>query len=294
MISRGLSEDQAGERARREARVLAPREDAAGDLFFWQVSVDGRPAGVVVARLHDTSAGREAFILNLDGAVVSGAHGSALLEALEGALRDLGTSWVRLSVPARDAHVFENQDYDRVATETVRRIRGGEIYRHPEPLPTVEVLGMNQAQFDDYLAHAKAARVSETVRSGALPQEEAERAVVRDLENLLPDGLQTKSNLFLAAYDGQTLVGTTWLGLRKDEEGVHAIGHELRIHEAARGNGYAWAVMIAVSAFLRERDVVTVSARVYGYNEHVLRMLSAFGHKEHSVQFKKVLDGSKS
>ncbi|QNN51704.1 GNAT family N-acetyltransferase [Nocardioides mesophilus] len=287
-IAGGAPREAADHRATTEVETLRQRLHE-GALHLWSTDAGERSGGTVAVDVHETSQGREAFVLSLDPEVMAGPEAPLLVDGLEAALAEQQAAWLRLEVPPQASALFEGRGYQRLVTETVRTLRGGPPHPPPEGLPRLNLRDMDPTQFEEYIAHSKQQRAREMAKAGALPAAEAESAASRDVDALLPRGIDTPGNVFLVGYDGNTAVGTLWLTLRKDADGLHAFGQELRIHDDVQRQGYAWAFLFAVNELLQSRNVTTVAARVYGYNAHLSRMLASFGHRERSVQYKKAL-----
>lgn len=287
--AKGTAREQAEAQADRELRGLLPAGLSTEGAHLWSIRSAGRDIGFAWAHINAFSSGREAYMrdFRLDRDVRDD-FGATALAALEAALRSLGSDWVRLYVAAGSVPTFEARGYTRTMTTMSKPLAGTPRPDYGET-HDIRLEQMTQDQFDDYRATAGRRNAANTARAGVLPTDEAERASDSDFARLLPDGVNTRGHMLLTAYEGEKEIGSAWFELRKRPDGVHVFGNDILVREDLRGSGYGRSMIRAAMEYFRERNVVSVSGRVLGFNERTKSLLERLGLKDTSVQMKKVL-----
>jgi ribosomal protein S18 acetylase RimI-like enzyme len=157
----------------------------------------------------------------------------------------------------------------------------------------VELIPMNQEQFEAFLKEAIPAYADEKVESGAWKEDEAMRLSGEAYARLLPEGLKTKgSYLYMVRapeQDGD--IGYIWLHVPEVAEAglKKAFLYEIKIHESYQGQGYGKKTMTALDAAARELGASSIGLHVFGHNQRAFRLYERMGYEVTDYQMRKTL-----
>jgi ribosomal protein S18 acetylase RimI-like enzyme len=120
--------------------------------------------------------------------------------------------------------------------------------------------------------------------------ESARAEAARQIAELLPQGLHTETAILRVARVDGADVGWVWVTL--PGVGGHddmAWLHNIDVDPGHRGKGYGRAIMRAVEAELRRRDVDRLGLNVFGHNTTAIRLYESLGFQVTAQQMAKSL-----
>lgn len=120
-------------------------------------------------------------------------------------------------------------------------------------------------RYADVLSHNVHEEVSEEPSSKAIKQ----------LNNLLPEGIETPNHhLFNIYIDGQ-VIGFVWVKVEKEKKS--AFLYEIYIIEKYRGKGFGTTVMNSVEEWLEQEGIYYFKLHVFGSNTGARKLYEELG-----------------
>lgn len=156
----------------------------------------------------------------------------------------------------------------------------------------VQLVPMNKAQFEEYLASSIEDYAGEHVKVGNWSPEKALQKAKENFHRLLPDGLST-SNQYLFTIEDETLgkkVGMLWFAVEKRETGPRAFVYDVRINESYRRQGYGTQAFKALERKVRELGLKRIMLHVFGHNRAARAMYAKLGYEVMSLIVSKTLN----
>ena len=149
---------------------------------------------------------------------------------------------------------------------------------------------MTAAEFAVFRAETAREYAAQKVEAGEyVPDGAAERAL-KDMDALLPDGVDTQGMFFLVAEAGGDVVGRVWVTLQHpssppDTAWIYAID----VLPEHRGKGYSRALLTAAEQETARCGVPFLGLNVFGANETARRLYESAGYEIKSIQMRKEL-----
>lgn len=153
----------------------------------------------------------------------------------------------------------------------------------------VALVPMTASQFSRYLAETVPSYAAENVRSGRWSESEALTEAQKQIDSLLPNGVETPNHFLfeIRAVPTGPRVGSTWLAV----EPRGAFVYDLQIDEAHRRQGHAEAAMRALEGIARDRGAKKISLHVFGTNTTARHLYRKLGYDETNVMMSKAIEG---
>ena len=141
-----------------------------------------------------------------------------------------------------------------------------------------------------YLDRLIAGYAADHVRNGRWSPEEAPAEARKEVERLLPAGVDTPNHLLfrILAGEPETYVGELWIAL----EPRGAFVYDLEVAEPFRRRGYAEAAMRLAEEIAVYRGACKILLHVFGDNAGARRLYARLGYAETNVLMAKPLDGA--
>lgn len=155
----------------------------------------------------------------------------------------------------------------------------------------VQLVPMNEDEFQSYLQYAIAEYGEGHVKSGGWKAEEALERATEEYRTLLPDGLATKDQYLYALKDEGPQVGMLWFAVRTNQ-GPGAFVYDIRVYEQFQRRGYASQAFLAMEEKVRELGLSKITLHVFGYNHGARDMYRKLGYIETNVIMAKTLETS--
>jgi ribosomal protein S18 acetylase RimI-like enzyme len=126
--------------------------------------------------------------------------------------------------------------------------------------------------------------------TGRVSADHARAEAQRELDELLPDGVDTPDTLLLVAEDAGRPVGWIWLSLPGANNRDAAWVYDIEVAQDERGKGYGRAIMRAAEAELVARGVPRLALNVFAHNTVARRLYESLGFEVTAQRMIKKLD----
>lgn len=127
------------------------------------------------------------------------------------------------------------------------------------------------------------------VRSQGFEPERGRGDAERQIQAILPDGVDTAGMVLRSGYDGDHLVGWIWIALPSPERPTMAWIYNLWVVGDRRGRGYGREIMRAAERELAALGVTRVGLNVFGHNPVAIRLYETLGYRTTTQQMAKDL-----
>ncbi|MDE1819349.1 MAG: GNAT family N-acetyltransferase [Euryarchaeota archaeon] len=151
----------------------------------------------------------------------------------------------------------------------------------------VELIPMTPEEFGPYLAQLVPSYAESHVRTGRWSKEESLEASRKEIDNILPKGLETPNEHLFTIHvgRGRPRVGVLWLHAKDGK----AFVYELQVDEPQRRNGFGRAAMLAAEPIARRLGAKRIALHVFGDNAPARALYRDLGYLETNVQMAKEL-----
>ncbi|WP_077324879.1 GNAT family N-acetyltransferase [Virgibacillus siamensis] len=153
---------------------------------------------------------------------------------------------------------------------------------------TIEFKPMIEEKFDSYLKWMVEDYAGEHVKAGNWSEEEALEKANKQLEQLLPDGLDTKENFLYSVCQDNDPIGILWLNVRLMPQGKHAFIYDIRIDDEQQGKGLGKAAMQELDNYADKHGIQKVALHVFEHNHRAIALYKKMGYEMTSHQMAKV------
>jgi len=153
----------------------------------------------------------------------------------------------------------------------------------------IELVPFQQAEFDTYFERLLVHYTADKIAAGNISPENAAEAIRKEIETLLPQGLQTPYHTYYHICDQASgdKVGILWVFFDPSERRKMAFIYDLEIDEAYRRQGYASQAMLAVEGVLRAQGAQKIGLHVFGFNTGAQALYRKLGYQVTNVQMAK-------
>lgn len=152
---------------------------------------------------------------------------------------------------------------------------------------------MNETQFQSYLSAAVQGYAEEHIKAGDCRPEEALTLAQKDYQELLPEGLLSKSQFLFSVYDDaidkDESIGMIWFAVKDGRVGKSAFIYDFNIREGLRGKGYGKKVMERTEELIQEMGIDRVSLNVFGHNHAARKLYEKIGYQITGIGMTKTL-----
>jgi ribosomal protein S18 acetylase RimI-like enzyme len=155
----------------------------------------------------------------------------------------------------------------------------------------VELVPMNEHQFQKYLELAVHRYALENIKAGYRTKEEAEDRSRQDHLRLLHLGLVTPCNYLYVIKDmasGEE-VGSLWLKVEEDGRPTGFI-YDIFLEEEHRGKGLGKATLRALERLAKEKGLRALYLHVFAHNPVAIHLYQSTGFVVKSVNMEKRMD----
>ncbi len=146
---------------------------------------------------------------------------------------------------------------------------------------TIRMVPMTQEEYGPYMERLIPEYAAEHVANGRWSAEESLAEARKAIDRLLPQGMATPTEHFLQVVAGtpEQRVGTLWLHLER----TNGFLYDLRIDEAHRRHGYAYAAMLALESYAKDRGAGRIALHVFGHNAGARKLDKSLGYGDRDV-----------
>jgi len=153
-----------------------------------------------------------------------------------------------------------------------------------------KLVPMTQSGFDAFLDRMIPGYASENVRAGHWSEDEALEKSRKQIESLLPHGLQTKHHHLYNLYDGDTAVGVVWLRAELDRPIKRGFLFYVEVNAEFRGRGLGKQAMLLMEETARGLGIKQIALHVFGNNDVARNLYEQMGYKISSMNMFKDLE----
>ena len=203
---------------------------------------------------------------------------SELLPFIEEAARSFGASELRLNVFSSDellvrlarddAFVILNSQMWML--DAVERLR-------PADVSTLVLRPMTTSEFPAYYEQEVILYAEAKVLAGKSTPEAAMEESIREVEKLLPNGLESEGQYMFVAEINNVRVGTVWIEIDLEAEVPRAFGLDVEIAESLRGQGLGRAILLATLLECRKLGARGLALSVFGHNFVARNLYTSLG-----------------
>ena len=155
----------------------------------------------------------------------------------------------------------------------------------------VRLVPMNQTEFQTYLDSLLQDYAQDHARAGNFSAENALELAKLQVQQILPDGLDTQNHYFFNVED-ETLanrVGVLWFAVQDRGAGPIAFVYDVRVYEEFHRRGYGTQTLQILEEKVREMGLTTISLHVFGHNHPARAMYKKLGYVETDVMMSKTI-----
>lgn len=146
---------------------------------------------------------------------------------------------------------------------------------------------MDSSDFEPFLDHLLRVYAEDNVRAGRWTEKDGLAEARKEIDRLLPGGLETPGHFFftILADSTEDKVGVLWFAI----EPRGGFIYDLLVFEPFRRKGYAEEAMVLLESVAREKGVRKLSLHVFGENAVARKLYVKLGYSETNVMMSKSL-----
>lgn len=156
----------------------------------------------------------------------------------------------------------------------------------------VSLTEMPEDRFPAYRAHNVRHYARGKVDSGVWSPEEAPRRAAAEMDELLPDGTNTRNHFLYSIRDASLAeeVGTLWFAIRETGAGRVVWIYDIEIFDRFRRKGYATRALEAAERRAKELEADRIELHVFGHNSAARTLYERMGYAPTSIVMSRRLD----
>ncbi|MCM3712364.1 GNAT family N-acetyltransferase [Sporosarcina luteola] len=150
---------------------------------------------------------------------------------------------------------------------------------------------MSEKEFTTYFED-KVERYSDVLSENVheVDSEEPFSKARKQLNNLLPKGIETSNHHLFNIQRGEQVIGFIWL--KVEEEKKSAFLYEIFIFEEHRGKGFGTETMKSLERFLQQKEIYYFKLHVFGSNTGARKLYEELGFEIAGINMLKSLSNS--
>jgi ribosomal protein S18 acetylase RimI-like enzyme len=155
----------------------------------------------------------------------------------------------------------------------------------------VELIPFQQGEFEDYLENLLVRYTADKIAAGNVGPDNATETIRKEIDNLMPQGLQTPHHTYFQICDQESgnKVGILWVYYDPQDRRKQAFIYDLEVDEAYRRQGYASQALLALEDHLRRLGVQKIGLHVFGFNTEAQALYCKLGYEITNIQMAKRL-----
>jgi ribosomal protein S18 acetylase RimI-like enzyme len=151
----------------------------------------------------------------------------------------------------------------------------------------LQIRPMTTDEFDAFLERSIREYAAEHVRAGNWSPSQAEELAAQEMNDLLPNGVDTPGMLLLAAETARAgLIGIVWVELWHRRT-TGAWIYDIEIIPEQRGRGYGRALLLAAEREVQKHGVKSIALHVFGGNAAAKKLYESSGYEVTSLSMRK-------
>lgn len=145
----------------------------------------------------------------------------------------------------------------------------------------VRLVSMTEGEFQIYVKRSLESYAQEHVKAGNWDPSDALQKAEKELLQLLPDGVASKSQHLLSIEDGDTgvKIGLIWFAEKLRASRPSAFIYDFLIYEEYRKKGYGRQTLTALEEKVKELGIETISLHVFGHNQAAIDLYQRAGYE---------------
>ena len=151
------------------------------------------------------------------------------------------------------------------------------------------LIPMTQPEYEVYLKHLIPDYAADNVRAGYWDESEALEKSRKQVDSLLPQGLQTKDHYIYTLVDEEQAVGMIWLRAQLDRAVKSGFIYDVIVDEKFGGKDYGRQLMTLIEEKARELDLKSIGLHVFAYNKVAKNLYESLGYELTSLNMIKKL-----
>ncbi|GAA0595328.1 GNAT family N-acetyltransferase [Virgibacillus siamensis] len=153
----------------------------------------------------------------------------------------------------------------------------------------IEFKPMSEEKFSQYTQQMVVDYAGEHVKAGNWSEDEAVEKAENQLEQMLPDGLETKEHFLFSVYNNDEPIGILWLNVRTTPLGTNAFIYDIRLDDEQQGKGLGKATMQELDKYAERHDIRKISLHVFAHNHRAFELYKKMGYEMTNIQMSKIL-----
>lgn len=154
------------------------------------------------------------------------------------------------------------------------------------------LVSMSKPFFEPYIEDLIMQYAKENVAAGRWQKSGSLSRSRRDIERLLPRGLDTENHYFfeMKVPEVKETVGMVWLSMEKSSTTSTVFIYDLEIKQAFRRKGYARLALQEIENFASKNNIVNIGLHVFSNNNIAQKLYSEMGYETVSINMVKKID----
>ena len=154
------------------------------------------------------------------------------------------------------------------------------------------LVSMSKPFFASYIEELIVQYARENVESGRWQKTGSLTRSRRDIERLLPRGIETDNNHFfeMKVPEVNETVGMIWLSLENSSTTSTVFIYDLEIKAEHRRKGYAKLALKEIEDFAATHNIVNIGLHVFSHNSAAQKLYAKMGYETVSVNMVKRID----
>jgi ribosomal protein S18 acetylase RimI-like enzyme len=149
----------------------------------------------------------------------------------------------------------------------------------------MQLVPMTEAEYSVYLKKLIPEYAAEHVEAGNWTADEAEAKAQAQVNQILPEGVNTPGNYLYFLRVEEDTVGVLWLAVM----GQRTFIYDIEIHENFRRQGYATQALLAAEEKAREFGTTAIALHVFGKNTGARALYDKVGYQVTDIMMAKNL-----
>lgn len=137
---------------------------------------------------------------------------------------------------------------------------------------------MTETEFNDFYNVLIRDYAQDNVKAGNWIEEESLEKSKKQVDNLIPDGIDTKGNYLFSIIEKGSTIGVLWVNIKENKlNQKHAFIYDIRINEKFRGKGFGKQTLQSMEDWLKSLNVKDVGLHVFSENTVAIKLYEKFG-----------------
>ncbi|WP_174616110.1 GNAT family N-acetyltransferase [Virgibacillus ihumii] len=153
---------------------------------------------------------------------------------------------------------------------------------------TIEFKPMSEEKFSQYSDRMAVDYAGEHVKAGNWSEHEAVDKAKKQLEQTLPDGLETKGHFLFSVCNDDEPIGVLWLNVRPTLHGNDAFIYDIRLDDNQQGKGLGKAAMQELDRYAEQHGIQKIALHVFAHNDRAFELYKKMGYEMTNIQMAKV------